>query len=65
MCNDEQLFMKMETLKKPLEIVLGDGHVVKSQQQGTVSLMMNYQVVKAENATYMMFCMCQIYHTIW
>ncbi len=40
MCNDEQLFMKKETLKKPLEIVLGDGHVVKSQQQGTVSLMM-------------------------
>ena len=40
MCNDEQLFTKMETLKKPLEIVLGDGHVVKSHQQGTVSLMM-------------------------
>ena len=40
MCNDEQLFTKMETLKKPLEIALGDGHVVKSHQQGTVSLMM-------------------------
>ena len=40
MCNDEQLLTKMETLKKPLEIVLGDGHVVKSHQQGTVSLMM-------------------------
>ena len=40
MCNDEQFFTKMETLKKPLEIVLGDGHVVKSHQQGTVSLMM-------------------------
>ena len=40
MCNDEQLFTKMETLNKPLEIVLGDGHVVKSHQQGTVSLMM-------------------------
>ena len=40
MCNDEQLFTKMETLKKPLEIVVGDGHVVKSHQQGTVSLMM-------------------------
>jgi len=40
MCNDEQLFTKMEILRKPLEIVLGDGYVVKSQQQGTVSLMM-------------------------
>ena len=40
MCNDEQLFTKMEILKKPLEIVLGDGHVVKSHQHGTVSLMM-------------------------
>ena len=40
MCNDEQLFTKMETLKKLLEIALGDGHVVKSHQQGTVSLMM-------------------------
>ena len=40
MCNDEQLFTKIETLKKPLEIVLGYGHVVKSHQQGTVSLMM-------------------------
>ena len=40
MCNDEQLFTKLETLKNPLEIALGDGHVVKSHQQGTVSLMM-------------------------
>ena len=29
-----------KTLEKPLEVVLGDGHVVKAQQQRTVPLTM-------------------------
>ena len=36
MCKDKKLFTMMNTLENPLEVVLGDGHVVKAQQQGTV-----------------------------
>ena len=36
MCNDEKVFAKLDRLKKPQEVTLGDGHV-PCTGQGIVS----------------------------
>ena len=40
MCNDDKLFVKLRSLKQPLEVTLGDGCAVEVTGQGTVVLEM-------------------------
>ena len=40
MCNDDKLFVKLRSLKQPLEVTLGDGCAVEATGQGTVVLEM-------------------------
>ena len=40
MCNDDKLFVKLRSLKQPLEVRLGDGCAVEATGQGTVVLEM-------------------------
>ena len=40
MCNDDKLFVKLRSLKQPLEVTLGDGCTVEATGQGTVVLEM-------------------------
>ena len=40
MCNDKTLFTSFESLDKPQEVSLGDGHVSKAVAQGVVLLEM-------------------------
>ena len=40
MCNDDKLFVELRSLKKPLEVTLGDGCAVEATGQGTVVLEM-------------------------
>ena len=40
MCNDKSLFTKLQQLNHPQEVALGDGHVVKASERGTVTLEM-------------------------
>ena len=38
MCNDEQFFVNLNSLRKPQEVTLGDGHVLEAIGEGTVPL---------------------------
>ncbi len=40
MCNDEKLFSKLNSLRRPQEVTLGDGHVLEATTEGTVPLQM-------------------------
>ena len=40
MCHNEALFSELKALKKPQDVSLGDGHVLKAVAEGTVSLKM-------------------------
>ena len=41
MCTDKAQFVKLEELKEPLQVTLGDGHVLKATGCGTVLLYVN------------------------
>ena len=41
-CNDQNLFVKLDPLKIPISVTLGDGHVLKATAQGIVRLKMMY-----------------------
>ena len=38
MCSDEQFFVNLNSLRKPQEVTLGDGHVLEAIGEGTVPL---------------------------
>ena len=38
MCNDDKKFATLQRLRKPQEVMLGDGHVLEAIGRGTVSL---------------------------
>ncbi|KAJ8030725.1 hypothetical protein HOLleu_27212 [Holothuria leucospilota] len=41
MCNDDKLFVELDSLTKSIEITLGDGHALQAAGQGVVALEMN------------------------
>ena len=41
-CNDRNLFVKLDPLKIPISVTLGDGRVLKATARGIVSLKMTY-----------------------
>ena len=49
MCNDKMLFSNLESLDKPQEVSLGDGHVSKATAQGVVFLEMKLPGGKTRN----------------
>ena len=40
MCNDSAMIVDFHSLKQPLEVSLGDGHVLEATGHGTVALKM-------------------------
>ena len=38
-CNDSNYFVELEKLKKPVDVILEDGHVLKAEGRGTVVLL--------------------------
>lgn len=40
MCNDKKLFRELDSLRRPQEVTLGDGHVLEATSEGTVPLQM-------------------------
>ena len=40
MCNNEKLFVEFRSLQKPLEVTLGDGHILEATGRGIVPLEM-------------------------
>jgi len=40
MCNDSKQFVELRNLEQPEEVILGDGHAVKTTSRGTVTLRM-------------------------
>ena len=41
MCNQKDLFTELEQLKTPLNVILGDGHILPARGHGKVSLTMS------------------------
>ncbi len=46
MCSDGELFQELQSLKKPVEVTFGDGHMLNATGRGTVSLKMKLPTVK-------------------
>ena len=40
MCSNKKLFVDLQPLKQPMEVTLGDGHVLEAIGRGVVSLKM-------------------------
>ena len=38
MCNNKEIFSEMKSLETPLEVTLGDGHILQATAEGTVTL---------------------------
>ena len=60
MCNDKTLFTSFESLEKPQEVSLGDGHVSKAAPQGVVLLEMKLPGGKTSLLMCFMFLSCHI-----
>ena len=39
-CNSQNYFVELQILQKPIDVTLGDGHILQATGQGTVVLMM-------------------------
>ena len=48
MCNDEKLFVELHSLKQPMEVMLGDGHIIKAVGHGDIMLQMNTEPGKSK-----------------
>ena len=51
MCNNEEMFSNLCTLRSPLNVTLGDGRNLQATGRGNVILMMNLPQGKKENCT--------------
>ena len=54
MCNDQKPFSELHPLEKPLEVMLGDGHVLNSAGSGVV---LDYQMERCRDANCIVSCM--------
>ena len=55
-CHDHGLFTELQNLKKPLDIILGDGHTLKATGCGTVILMVESGALKRK---------CKFYNVLY
>ena len=51
MCNDDKLFVEIQCLKQPQEVILGDGHVLEATGVGAVELQANLDDEKTRKCT--------------
>ena len=57
MCTDKAQFVKLEELKEPLEVTLGDGYALKATGRGTIFLNINFTQGKSTK--------CKLYNVLY